>query len=335
PLLAHSALAFAQGRTAARALVAVAYAEAAVVGIGRALFRDPFDVVNCWDNCSVNSFLIHSEPGLAPVLAAAAAVLGFSAVHAVELLRTPLEDPRVAGFEAVSLGRSAAAVALAAAFLWTLARSRATRRAVERLAVELAELPRPGALQEALARAAGDPSIRIAYPLHEPGRYVDGNGRPVEPPFASPRRALTPILRNGRTVALLEHDPAVLDERFQNEIGAAARLAVENERLQAQALARVAELRDSRTRIVEAGDAVRRRLERDLHDGAQQRLVALSFALRLARAKLGSDPDPRATGPLDEAERALADALAAVRAVANGLFPATLASSGLATAVEE
>src|SRR5207237_7388954 len=125
------------------------------------------------------------------------------------------------------------------------------------------------------------------------------------------------------------------DDAFEDQIGSAARLAVENERLQAEALAQLIELRESRERIVQAGDAIRRRLERDLHDGAQQRLVALSFALRLALAKLGPTPGCRVSAPLADAERALAEALAAVRAVANGLFPATLASSGLAYAVEE
>jgi signal transduction histidine kinase len=146
---------------------------------------------------------------------------------------------------------------------------------------------------------------------------------------------VTSIVRDGRPVALIEHDPAVLDETFESEIGSAARLAVENERLKAEAQAQLIALRESRTRIVLAGDEVRRRLERDLHDGAQQRLVALSFALRLAYAELGPDPGPGVAEPLADAERNLAEALAAVRTVANGLFPATLASSGLGYAVEE
>ena len=146
---------------------------------------------------------------------------------------------------------------------------------------------------------------------------------------------MTSIVRDRRPVALVQHDPAVLNGDFQSQIGSAAGLAVDNERLQAEALAQLSELRESRARIVETGDAVRRRLERDLHDGAQQRLVALSFARRLAQAKLGAEADARVAEPLAEAERSLAEALAAVRAVANGLFPATLASSGLAYAVEE
>jgi signal transduction histidine kinase len=376
PLLVHAALAFPQGRLASRAeraLVAAVYVEAAVIAVGRALFRDPFAVVGCWDNCTVNSFLIRSEPRLAraldwvdlrfaialaavfaalvawrlttatssalgrlaPVLAAAAALLAFGAGRAVDLLREPIEDPRAASFAALFVGRSAAAAALAVALGWALVRTRRTRRAVERLAVELAELPRPGALEAALGVAAGDPSLRISYRLRGDDRYVDHDGRAVDRPSPSGTRTVTPILRDGRPVALVEHDPTVLDGGFQGQIGSAARLAVENERLQSEALAQLLELRASRARIVAAGDEVRRRLERDLHDGAQQRLVALSFALRIARAKLGPEPDPRVAEPLERAERSLADALAAVRAVANGLFPATLASSGLATAVEE
>src|SRR5205814_4185269 len=132
-------------------------------------------------------------------------------------------------------------------------------------------------------------------------------------PTPASKRAVTPIVRDGRPLALLEHDPAALDETFERKIGSAARLAIDNERLQADTLAQLIALRESRERIVQAGDSARRQLERDLHDGAQQRLVALSFALRLALAELGSDPDPRVAEPLADADRALAEALAAVR----------------------
>jgi len=199
----------------------------------------------------------------------------------------------------------------------------------------LAQAPEPGSLEAALARATGDASLRIVYRLRHTEEYVDSRGLPVPTPSGSTNTAVTPIVREGRPIALLEHDRTVLDDSFPDQIGSAARLAVENEQLQAEARARLIELRQSHSRIVEASDAVRRQLERDLHDGAQQRLVALSFGLRLARAKLGPDPDPVVIETLTDAERALAGALAAVRAVANGLFPATLASSGLAYAVEE
>ena len=127
----------------------------------------------------------------------------------------------------------------------------------------------------------------MAYWLPGSRRYVDHSGRPVDP-HASGARSVTPIVRNGEPVALVIHDQALsaaLD--LEREIGTAARLAVDNERLRAEVLAQLEDLRASRARIVEAGDAARRRIERDLHDGAQQRLLALSYELRLARARSG------------------------------------------------
>jgi signal transduction histidine kinase len=116
------------------------------------------------------------------------------------------------------------------------------------------------------------------------------------------------------------------------EVAAAAHLALENERLQAETRAQLEDLRASRTRIVESGDAERRRLERDLHDGAQQRLVGLLLALRLARSGLGSDPELLAR--IEEAEAELRAALAELRELARGIFPAVLADEGLAAALE-
>ena len=376
PLLVDAVLAFPQrglGSVPARVLVASVYAETVLVGIGRALFRDPFDDPNCWSNCSDNSFLVNPDPGiaralawidlrfaivfaaafvglgawrlivatgparrvLAPVLAAGAAVTVVHAAAAVALLVTPLEDPRATTFAALFVGECLAVASVAVALGWTLLRARRARHAVERLAVELTELPRPGGLEPALARATGDPTLTIVYRLRGSDRYVDSEGRAKPMPSPAGGRAVTSIVRDGRPVALIEHDPAVLDETFESQIGSAARLAVENERLEAEALAQLVELRESRARIVRAGDEARRRLERDLHDGAQQRLVALSFALRLALNRLGPGADPVVAEALAEADRALAETLTAVRGVANGLFPATLASAGLGPAVEE
>jgi len=375
PFLVHAVLAFPSGLPSfsARALVAATYVGTAIVNVGRAFFRDPFEDVNCWSNCTDNSFLIHSDLRAAralgwfelrfaialavafvllsvwrlvaatgaarrlraPVLAAGAAVTVLHAGHAVALLRTPLEDPGARSFSALFVAQSLAVSSVAAALGWALVRDGRARRAVQRLAVALVELPSSGALEAALARATGDPTLTIAYRLRHVERYVDSQGRAVSPPTPSTRRAVTQIVRDGHPVALLEHDPAVLGAAFEQQIGSAARLAIENERLQAETLAQLIELRESRARIVQTGDTVRRQLERDLHDGAQQRLVALSFALRLAVTKLGPAPNARVARPLADAERALTEALAAVRAVAHGLFPATLATSGLVYAVEE
>jgi signal transduction histidine kinase len=110
-------------------------------------------------------------------------------------------------------------------------------------------------------------------------------------------------------------------------------MAEENVRLDAELQARLDELRDSRARIVQAGDAARRKLERDLHDGAQQRLVGLALDLRLAREKLGDDPEA-AAAMLDEASAELARATEELRELARGIHPAVLSDRGLGAAVE-
>jgi signal transduction histidine kinase len=148
-------------------------------------------------------------------------------------------------------------------------------------------------------------------------------------------RAVTPLTRQGETVALLSHRPGLLeDPAIVDEVIAATRLAVDNERLQAEVLAQLQELRASRARIVTTGDAERRRLERDLHDGAQQRLVGLSLALRLARAQPGARADPNLTALLNRADERLRGAISELRELAHGIYPAALTDDGLAAAVE-
>jgi signal transduction histidine kinase len=225
------------------------------------------------------------------------------------------------------LGQAASLVAVAAAVGWSLARARRARGAIARLVVELTQSPPPGGLGHALARIVGDPGLALAYPLGDGSRLVDAEGRPVELPPAS---ETTSLVQDGRTVAVLAHRPGVLDdEQLVEEVAAAARLALENERLQAEVKARLDELRSSRARIVEAGDAERKRLERDLHDGAQQRLVGLSLSLRLLRSRVDD-----ADGRLERAESELRRAAAELRELAHGIFPAVLADEGLGPAVE-
>lgn len=142
---------------------------------------------------------------------------------------------------------------------------------------------------------------------------------------------VTELVRGDRTLALLGHRPALLSEPGLGpapEIARISRLALDNERLHAELATRMGDLRASRARIVAAGDSERRRLERDLHDGAQQRLLALALTLRLARAGA-----VEASAAANEAERELRAAVAALRALAHGLFPAVLADEGLSAAV--
>jgi signal transduction histidine kinase len=227
------------------------------------------------------------------------------------------------------LGEAAALCVLSLAVVWAWVRARRTRSALARLVIELAESPPPGGLRDVLAGVLHDPSLVLAYPLAG-GRLADARCRPVEL-----TGEITPIVRGGRQVALLSHRPGLLaDSPLAEEVAAAVRLALDNERLQAEARLQLEDLRASRGRIIQAGYAERRRLVRDLHDGAQQRLVTVSLALRLARIRLGSGLDPALAGRIDRAETELRAALADLRELAQGIFPVILAEEGLSAAVD-
>jgi signal transduction histidine kinase len=132
----------------------------------------------------------------------------------------------------------------------------------------------------------------------------------------------------------LVHDAALEDEReLLDAVTAAAAIALENGRLHAELRARLEELRGSRARIVDAGQTERKRLERNLHDGAQQRLIALSLELSVLEERLEGDPDARTR--LDQARREIATSLEELRDVARGIHPAVVTGHGLAVALEQ
>jgi signal transduction histidine kinase len=355
-----------------RGAVGGAYLVAGAVSVGRALFRDPFLDPYCWRNCIDNSFLVHPDLGLTRTLDAVwlrlalalglllVAICGWrlltataptrrvlwpalvpgmlagaaEAAYALALLRTPLEDPRSTGFSSIFLARSLSLALLGAGLAWGVLRARRTRVAVSRLATELGEAPPPGTLRATLAAGVGDPELEVAYWLPGSRRFVDGVGKPMDPPAPGHGRAVTRIVREGRQVAVVVHDAALLDwPGVEREIGSAARLAVENERLQAEVLAQLDALRASRARIVETGDAERRRLERDLHDGAQQRLLALSYELRLAGANAEADGDSELVTVLASAAEQADTALGELRELAQGIYPAILTEAGLGPAL--
>ena len=219
------------------------------------------------------------------------------------------------------------------AFLGGLLRSRvAGAVAVTGLVARLGGDPRPGALRDALAAALGDRSLALAFWLPERGHWVDAAGAPFTPPAPGSGRASTPVERDGRPVALLVHD-ADEDAELVAAVGGAAALALENARLDAELRANVVELRASRARIVESADAARRRIERDLHDGAQQQLVAVALAMRTARRRVERDPDA-AGALLDDAADDLDAAIRALRDLARGIHPAVLSDRGLASALD-
>ena len=220
-------------------------------------------------------------------------------------------------------------------FLIGLVRSRVARAgAVSELLLRLGEAPGTGTLRCRLADALGDRSLQLVFWLDDKGKWVDSEGHKVELPEDDTGRAWTAVELEGRRVGAIVHDLTLCeDPDLLRSVAAAAGLAMENERLQAQLRARVEELRTSRARIVEAGTHERRRLERNLHDGAQQRLVALSLTLRLAQGKVHTDPE-RASELLDGAQQELTLALGELRELARGIHPAVLSDRGLGAALE-
>jgi len=228
---------------------------------------------------------------------------------------------------------AAALIAFALGVAWGLFRERQARESVAHLVVELGQSPRPGAVRAALRQALGDPDLELAYRRPESGGYINASGSPVTVNPGSDR-ALTPVLRGEVAVASLVHDVRLLDQPgLVQEVLSAARIAVENEQLQAEVRAQVEDLRASRTRIVETGDAERRRLERDLHDGAQQSLLALTYELRLARATAEADGDLESARPLASAGDEAQAALVELRQLAHGIYPAILGEGGLGPAL--
>jgi signal transduction histidine kinase len=256
-----------------------------------------------------------------PLVAAALATLAAGLVRLAWVLAS---DTPASTAQTVTHGVAVSIpVAVIAGIVW----SRLRHPAASDLVVEL----RTGAavgMQERLAHALGDPTLEIAYRIGD-GRYVDATGRPVDLPRRSDR-AITPVTAGGDEIAVLVHDPALLDEpALVESVRATAGLVLENERLAAEVRSQLAEVRASRGRIVAAADAERRRIERDLHDGAQQRLVTLSVALGLEASRAEPDTAHR----LERAQSEVEAAIAELRELARGIHPTLLRDEGLEAAV--
>ena len=213
------------------------------------------------------------------------------------------------------------------ALLLGILRDRFDRAAIGALVLTLShDAPGPGRVRDALARALRDESLEVAFPLPGGGQ-IDAAGRPARLAGAA-GRVVTVLERDGEPIATLRYDAAA-DPGLVREAGAAAGLALQNERLRAEALARLDEVRRSRTRILAAADAARRNVERDLHDGAQQRLIGAALALRLVIGRVdGPVADDLAiiAAELDAAVREL-------RELARGLHPTVLTDGGLGPAL--
>jgi len=222
------------------------------------------------------------------------------------------------------------------ALLIGLVRIRQSRSAVADLVLALDRAPGPAGVRQALASALGDPGLAVCYWEPDTRSFVGADGRPADPE-PPPGRAATGVSADGAPLAVLVHDSELLEQRqLLDAVVAAARLALENARLQAALVAQLEEVRASRARIVQAGLDERRRVERDLHDGAQQRLLALSLTIAMISDKLAASPgaDPDLTKLADSACGEISAAIGELRELGRGLHPAVLTNEGLAAAVE-
>jgi signal transduction histidine kinase len=375
-LFLHALLAFPTGRLEGRGrvfLVGLFYVDVVVIQAVWVLFSRSEGVTGC-QGCPRNLLLVADRPDVAaavllleqPVLGSVAIggtlvllvhqwwvasapqrrvlgpvlVTGASClfVLAVTLVAEPFS---YSAGQAVGWLGAFAFTAVPLAFLAGLLRQRLDRSAVGQLVTELGALHGGGNVDGLLRKALRDPSLQVAYWRYETDEYVDLAGRPVRLPAPESDRTVTVVERDGRRIAALMHDVSVTaDSALVSGVVAAAGLALENERLSAEVRAQLEELRASRRRLVEAGDRERRRLERNLHDGAQQRLLAVSLLLtRLERSAADVHPDPDVLREMRDiattARAELSRSLSELRDLALGLHPVMLNDHGLAVALED
>jgi signal transduction histidine kinase len=234
---------------------------------------------------------------------------------------------------AIAIVASVVLTAFPLVVLAALLSVRLHRGAIAQLVIELGSATSPSGIREPLAKALGDPSLEVAFWIPAGGGYVDAEGHEIELSTTDPRRVVSVLRHHSQPIAALSYDSSLIEEQtFLDAAAAAIRLTLENVRLQAEVRAQLVEVRASRARILAAGDEERKRLERDLHDGAQQRLLATRLALQLARGGLERG-NGEVGGLIDEADAELKDALEDIRALARGLHPAILSDEGLAAAL--
>ncbi len=356
-LFLHLYLAFPTGylaRMPERALVVAGYVTATGLQVVKLLLgSDPTDLLTLVSRPNIALALERVQLGLVSVFCLAGVVLlairrraggrtirrpvamlidsfGIGLVMlAVLFLAALLDWP---AFEKIRLATFAVLGLAPIAFLCGLLDARLARARVGELLVELGAHPAPD-LREPLARALRDPSLALAYWLPDFGTWADQDGRPVPPPNQVTGRGTALISREDEPVAAISFDSSLEGEReLIDAVTAAAAIALENDRLQVELKARLQELQESRTRMLEAGEQERQRLERNLHDGAQQRLVALSLELGLLEATLKASEDSRAR--LGRARQEIAVSLEELRDVARGIYPAVLSGHGLQVALE-
>jgi signal transduction histidine kinase len=346
-------------------VLVVALASGVTAASVRLLFVDPFLDPACWRICDHNPLLVAGladagrwlERGAAGLtaLAAAAAVMVTAAgkagsaslarrapvvvagaglvvgLAAPGVLRWVIAERGVSPwYVATFIGAQLGATGLAAMLITGRYRQWRLSVRLSRLAGSLRSAPAPGALAEALGRAVGDPGLQTLYWAVERATFVDADGNLVANPSPAGGRRITLVERHGQRLAALVHAAEIDGDRLDRALRPAMRLALENERLRAAALAELREVESSRARIVERAADERRRLERNLHDGAQQCVVSLSLLLHLLRARA---PEGDELDLAVRAESLIKSTLEELRRVARGIYPAVLSDAGLAGAV--
>ncbi|MFZ0381390.1 MAG: histidine kinase [Solirubrobacteraceae bacterium] len=335
-------------------------------------YPTPSEWVTCSANCPHNAFMIVGhEPGVVGgvvvPLRELLVVLLFLAVVARLVQRvvsasrirrrtlTPVLGVAVAGILVTAFGlvvrdlapgspvltvtRWLAAFALPAialAFLVGLVRWRVyVAASLRRFAASIGSLTGPGGVRDAFAAAFEDPTLAIVYPVAE-DRWAGADGHPVDAPVVAAGRSLTDLRdAAGSVVAVLIHDQALEAEAaFINVVGSYASLSLENQRLAAEVAHLVQEMRDTQARATASADDTREQMERDLHDGAQQRLIALRIKLHIA-AERCADVAPDTTEELNLLGTEVQLAIDEVRAFAQGVFPAVLGDFGPVIALKQ
>ncbi|WP_345430056.1 sensor histidine kinase [Actinoallomurus vinaceus] len=372
PLGAHVFLAYPSGvirDRAGRTVMVCGYAFGALAGLSLAVFGPVEPAGRCRDVCApmriVDRLPLTDTAAQGVAFGTAVFVLVGGGVIARRFLRAGRRERRVLAFPAVTmiatavlwavvsarstanpdsgadrfdsvlaLAQFASLVAVPASYFLGLLRERLDEARVSDLVRQIAATA-PDRLRPALATALGDPHLQIAFPT--PNGHVDAGGAPVRLSEPLDPARTTVIGDQDHPIAVLIHDVSLRAEPgLLQAVSATARLALENARLQAEVRAQLAEVRASRARIVAAEDRARRRLERDLHDGAQQRLLSVGFALSLLRQSLsGRETTAETTELLAEAQAELGAATAELRELARGIHPAVLTIQGLRPALEQ
>jgi signal transduction histidine kinase len=233
----------------------------------------------------------------------------------------------------IELGKTFGGGLLVIGLVWLVVDVVRVRVRMRQLAHDIASATELGRLDLRLADALNDPSVVVGYWFESESRYVTASGTPLANPPADAEHNQVTIERDGQLIAAVWHHRGIEPIAIRNELTSSLLVALDNERLQAVGMANLGAIQTSRSRLVALQEEQRRQVERDLHDGLQQRLLAIVFDLRLARVAADRIGESRRSGWLAEAEALSLSMVEEVRRLARGIYPAILSQAGLAAAL--